>query len=468
VALATGEPEVAVRDGAAFVPRLAAASAEPAPLSWNPDGTVLITGGTGGLGAEVARHLVTGHGVRRLLLTSRRGPDAPGAAELRDELTALGAEVSVRSCDVTDRESVRALLAAVPADAPLTAVLHAAGVPSAGDIGSLTDDEVDRVFAPKVDGAWHLHELAGDLDAFVLFSSAASTVLAAGQSAYAAANAFLDALAEHRRATGRPALSIAWGAWADAGMATELTEADVRRLGRLGTPPMPAADALALLDACLSAPDAVLAPIRLDRAALRGRGSALPPTLRGLVRTAPPRRASAATGAVAARLAALPGTEREAYLLSVVCDQVAAVLGFASAAAVEPERAFQEMGFDSLTSVELRNQLGELVGRTLTATIVFDHPTPAALARRLHDLLGSGRDAADTVLAEIDRFEGLLAAAAGGLNGSTAKVTARLDALVRKWADTTAAAHPDTAGADLDTATDDELFAVLDDELGIS
>ncbi|WP_338080458.1 type I polyketide synthase, partial [Amycolatopsis rubida] len=286
-ALATGEPETAVRGGKVFVPRLTPATARAGDLNWNPDGTVLITGGTGGLGAVVAKHLVTRHGVRRLLLTSRRGADAPGAAELREELRQLGSEVTIASCDVTDAASVRSLLDAIPAEAPLTAVLHAAGVPAAGRVETLADDELDRVFAPKVDGAWHLHELTRDLAAFVLFSSAASTVLAAGQAGYAAANAYLDELARHRRAHGLVATALTWGAWAeDGGMAGELDEADFRRLRRLGTPPMATEEALALLDACLTAEDAVLAPVKLDLAALRARSDALPPVLRGLVRPA--------------------------------------------------------------------------------------------------------------------------------------------------------------------------------------
>ncbi|MBB4689029.1 acyl transferase domain-containing protein [Amycolatopsis jiangsuensis] len=469
-ALATGEPEAAVRDGKVYAPRFTAAAVEPAELNWR--GTVLITGGTGGLGAIVARHLVTKHGVRDLLLTSRRGPDAPGAAELRAQLTELGAEVAIESCDVADAASVRALLAKTG----VTAVVHAAGVPSAGRVESLTEDETDRVFASKVDGAWHLHEQTGDLDAFVMFSSAASTALAAGQAGYAAANAFLDELARHRRAQGLPATSLSWGAWAeDGGMAGELDEAGLRRLRRLGTPPMETSEALALLDACLTAEDAVLAPVRLDLSALRARTDGLPPVLRGLVRSTPRRSPARAGGDVATRWGALPDEERAPYLLNVVSDQVAAVLGFTSAAAVEPERAFQEMGFDSLTSVELRNQLGTRTGVKLTATIVFDHPTPAALARRLHELLGAGSGPADPVLAEIDRLEAVLGGAAGALNGSTAKVAARLDALVRKWADAHSTGNTATTGttgttgsADLGEATDDELFAVLDDELGIS
>jgi acyl transferase domain-containing protein len=460
-ALACGEPEVAVRGGEVVVPRLVAAPPRSGDLGWNPEGTVLITGGTGGLGAVVARHLVANHGVRRLLLTSRRGADAPGATELRDELAELGAEVTITACDVTDRAAVRALVDGVE----LTAVLHAAGVPSAGRVENLTADELDRVFAPKVDGAWHLHELTKDLDAFILFSSAASTVLAAGQAGYAAANAFLDELAHHRHAQGLPATALDWGAWAeDGGMAGELDEADLRRLRRLGTPPMATADALALLDSCLVADDAVLAPVKLDFPALRARGDTLPPILRGLVKPATPRRtASKNDGAVAARLAGLPESEREAYLLEVVSGQVAVVLGLASATSVDSGRAFQEMGFDSLTSVELRNQLGALTGLKLPATIVFDHPTPAALARRLHALLGQGRGPAEPLLTEIDRLEALLAGA-GSLNGSTVKVTARLDALVRKWADANTGG---TVASHLDEATDDELFAVLDDELGM-
>ncbi|MEJ8641988.1 type I polyketide synthase [Streptomyces sp. MS1.HAVA.3] len=257
-ALATGEPEIAVRRGEAFVPRLAAATvaAVPGAGSWDAAGTVLVTGGTGGLGALLARHLVEAHGVRRLLLTSRRGPEAAGAHDLRERLTALGAHVDIAACDVGDRQSVAGLLAAVPGAHPLTAVVHAAGVVDNGVVASLTPAQVDAVMRPKADGAWHLHELTREsgLSAFVLFSSAAGLVLGAGQANYAAANVFLDALAAHRRAEGLPAISLAWGAWSqDGGMAGLLDDTGLRRLDRLGLPPMSSEDGLALFDAALPA-----------------------------------------------------------------------------------------------------------------------------------------------------------------------------------------------------------------------
>ncbi|MBP2327133.1 acyl transferase domain-containing protein [Kibdelosporangium banguiense] len=465
-ALATGETELAIRDGRLLVPRLVKASQELDGFSWNPDGTVLITGGTGGLGAVLAKHLVTTHGVRRLVLTSRRGLAAVGAQELRDELVELGAEVTVASCDVSDADAVAQLLAGIPS---LTVVLHAAGIAAAGTVETVTPEHIDSVFGPKVDGAWHLHELTKDLDldAFVLFSSAAGLVLGAGQAGYAAANVFLDELASHRRGLGLPAVSLAWGAWAeDGGMAGQLEDSDLRRLRRLGMPPMSTVEGLALFDASLAAGEAVLVPLKVDIAALRARTDAVPAPLRGLARVTVRRRSAQAGGSVAGRLAALPGEEREPYLLTVVSEHVAAVLGFASATSVDPVRAFQEMGFDSLTSVELRNQLATTTGVSLPATVVFDHPTPAVLAKRLLESLDPGQaNPAAPVLAEIDRLDAVLAAAS--VNGSAPKITARLEALLRKWTDAQGEDQDDT-GADLGSVTDDELFAVLDNELGLA
>ncbi|MFB7469405.1 SDR family NAD(P)-dependent oxidoreductase [Kitasatospora sp. NPDC056184] len=475
-ALRSGEPELAIRAGALVVPRLRRApERETGPAGWDPDGTVLITGGTGGLGALLGRHLVAEHGVRRLLLTSRRGPDGPGAAELAAELTGLGATVDVVACDIADRAAVAVLLAGVPAAHPLTAVVHAAGVVDNGLLETLTPERFDTVLRPKADGAWHLHELTAHLDlaAFVLFSSAAGLVLGAGQANYAAANAFLDALAAHRRAAGRPALSLAWGAWAaDGGMAGELDEADLRRLRRLGLPPITAAEGLALFDAALGGTDPVLAPLRLDAAALRARTDRPSAVLRALA--GPGRRdrpaEPGADGLLPRALAGLPEAEREDYLLGVVTGRVAAVLGHASDAAVRPDRALSELGFDSLTAVELRNQLGTLAGCALPATLVFDHPTPAALARHLRDLIDPApADPAAHVHAELDRLEELLAAADPAGPDRTA-VAARLETLLRRWQGHGTSTGGPEGGAparNLAQASDDELFDVLDQELGI-
>ncbi|WP_129766684.1 SDR family NAD(P)-dependent oxidoreductase, partial [Streptomyces sp. L-9-10] len=390
-AVATDEPQLAVRAGEPFAPRLVRArpaeSEGSGPGSGFGEGPVLVTGASGMLGGLVARHLVVQHGVRRLVLASRRGQ----VGALHDELTELGAEVAVVACDVADRDAVAALLA----EHPVTAVVHAAGVLDDGVIGSMTPERIDTVFRPKVDAAWNLHELTRELDlsAFVLFSSAAGTFGNPGQANYASANAFLDALAQHRRAAGLPATSLAWGLWADAsGMTDELAETDRGRLSRAGVAALSAEEGLRLLDASLALPTAVTVPMRLDLAPLRARPETVPALLRALVRTARPA-AAKAEGSLAARISALPEDERLPLLLDLVRTCVAAVLGHASAAEVEPERAFGELGFDSLTAVELRNRLDAASGLRLPATLIFDYPTPLVLAGHLRATLLGGDEA---------------------------------------------------------------------------
>ncbi|WP_051766254.1 type I polyketide synthase [Saccharothrix syringae] len=389
--VAGDEPQVALRAGGAVVPRLARPDAPAGATPFGPGSTVLVTGGTGVLGGLVARHLATAHGVRDLVLASRRGPDAPGVAELVAELTDLGARVRVVACDLADREAAAALVDA----ADPTAVVHAAGLVDDGVLASLTPERVAGVLRPKVDAAWHLHELTEDRDlsAFVLFSSAASVFGGAGQAPYAAANAFLDALAVHRAARGLPATALAWGFWAELSAMTEnLSATDRARAARGGVVPMPTGQGLALFDAAVATPRPALVPVRLDLAAVR-RGGDVPVVLRGLVR-APARRVVDAGGhgtdALRRRLAGLVGTEREPAVLDVVRVEVAAVLGHASPDAVVPDKAFQEMGFDSLTAVELRNRLDAATGLRLPATLVFDHPSPAAVARLVLGELGEG------------------------------------------------------------------------------
>ncbi|MFE7564218.1 type I polyketide synthase, partial [Kitasatospora sp. NPDC057500] len=396
-ALAAGEPQLALRAGAVRVPRLARALTVPPtePVAPGvPGGTVLVTGGTGGLGALVARHLVQRHGVRHLLLASRSGPAATGAAELLKELTAAGAEASAVACDVADRESLAALLGGIPAEHPLTAVVHCSGVFDDALVTSLTPEQVDRVYRPKVDAVLNLHELTADLDlaAFVLFSSVAGTFGGGGQGNYAAANAFLDAFAEHRRAQGLPAVSLAWGLWEEQrGMAGQVGGGHLERAAGRGALAMTAAEGLARFDLGLVADRAVLAPVRLDLAALRAKAATgtVPPLLRGLVRV-PVRRVvggEVQAGGLDRRLAGLTTAERHQELRALVRGQVASVLGYPDGGAVDPEKPFRELGFDSLTAVELRNRLGAATGLRLPVTVVFDHPRPEALVRLLHERL---------------------------------------------------------------------------------
>ncbi|WP_344138148.1 type I polyketide synthase, partial [Saccharopolyspora halophila] len=379
-ALGSAEPQLAVRDGGVSAARLARVTPQDRPFEWGAEGAVLITGGTGGLGAVVARHLVAEHGVRDLLLVSRRGPDAAGADELVAELTARGAVVDVVACDVADRSAVAELVGRQQ----VSAVVHTAGVLDDGVVESLTPERVDDVLRPKVDAAWHLHELIEDSAAFVVFSSAAGTFGNAGQGNYAAGNAFLDALVRNRRARGLPGASLAWGAWAQAGMASE-------QVSRPGMPALPVSEGLELFDAALSAAEPVLLPVRLDLPAIRARGE-VPPLLRGLVRGRRPRAGSGARAAesLATRLSGMTEAERREVLLDLVRGEVAGVLGHADGKAIDPSRAFQDLGFDSLTAVELRNRLGSTTGLRLPATLVFDYPNSAVLAEHLRDeLLGA-------------------------------------------------------------------------------
>nr|WP_053692550.1 type I polyketide synthase [Streptomyces sp. WM6372] len=394
-AVASGEPETAVRSGEVRLPRLTRIPA-PAPVSpWGTTGTVLITGGTSGLGALVARHLVTEHGVRHLLLTSRRGPGAPDASAIVAELAELGAHASVAACDVTDRESLAGVLAGIDAAHPLSGVVHAAAVAGGGLVGSLTAEGFDSVLRPKTDGAWNLHELTRDsgLSAFVLFSSAGGSVLAAGQADYAAANSFLDGLAAHRRAAGLPATAPAFGMWGiSTGLGGDLTDADLERMKRLGLPALTVAEGLALFDAAVAGFDAVVLPLKTDAAALAARGEDLPALLRGKVR-GPVRRTvqahAAETSELERRLAGASAQERDRIVLELVRTQVAAVLGHPSPDAIGPETAFREQGFDSLAAVELRNLLQAATGLRLPATLVFDYPNSRAVAGFVVDKLSA-------------------------------------------------------------------------------
>jgi NAD(P)-dependent dehydrogenase (short-subunit alcohol dehydrogenase family)/acyl carrier protein len=356
----------------------------PRPL--DPEGTVLITGGTGTLGALVARHLVARHGVRHLLLCSRTGR----AEALEQELVAAGACVRVAACDVSDRGALSELLSGIDSEHPLTAVIHAAGAIDDGVFDAMRPDRIDKVFAPKVDAALHLHELTRDqeLAAFVLFSSASGVLGAVGQANYGAANTLLDALAHHRRAHGLPGCSLAWGYWAErSGLTGHLGAADTARLRRGGMVELSSEDGLSLFDRALRASAPLLVPMRLDVQRLSAAAASLPPLLRGLVR-ATSRVSRAAASGLKQRLAGLSAADRERLLLELVRGTAATVLS-ASLDSVEADRPLQELGLDSLMAVELRNRLAAATGLRLPSTMLFDYPTPKALAGRLQgDLVG--------------------------------------------------------------------------------
>ncbi|WP_345623206.1 type I polyketide synthase, partial [Streptomyces ziwulingensis] len=491
-ALATGEPQVAVRAGELRVPRLARVPAddEVSPASFLPvrpspaeagaahEGTVLITGATGVLGGLLARHLVTAHGVRRLLLVSRRGPEAAGAQALREELTERGAHVVIAACDVGDRTAVADLLATIPPEHPLTAVVHTAGVADDGVIGSLTPERVDGVLGPKAAGAWHLHELTRgrDLSAFVLFSSAAAVFGAPGQANYAAANAFLDELAHHRHAQGLPVTTLSWGLWAQSsGITGHLAEADLQRMARAGLVPLTTEEGLSLFDTAVGLRRPWTLPVRLDRKALRTQGEALPPVLRGLVRTTPRRGAAAGPtadpGSLAQQLAALTAEDQERVLTDLVCGQAATVLGHGDQAAVDRERPFKELGFDSLTAVDFRNRLTAVTGLRLPASLIFDYPTPPALAEYLRaELVDSGVSPEKYVLDHIEQLEAALAAVRLD-DIARAQTKVRLKGLLSRWdeqSQETAATPVGDVTEGLQSASAEEIYDFLGKEFGIA
>ncbi|KUN38634.1 hypothetical protein AQJ30_13920 [Streptomyces longwoodensis] len=486
------EDQLAIRPDGVHAARLVRAPLgdEPARRAWRPDGTVLITGGTGGIGSGVARWFAR-NGARHLLLTGRRGPAAPGAEELRTELEELGARVTLAACDMADRGAVAALVAGVPKEHPLTAVVHAAGVPQGyTPFTDTTAADLADVTAGKVAGAAHLDDVLADtpLDAFVLFSSNAAVWGSGGQAAYAAGNAYLDALAARRRALGRTATSLAWGAWGGGGMMAAEGAADyMGRRGVLEMAPEPATAAMVqavehdettvavadvawerfVLGFTARRPSPLLAEIPEVRAALRedteeedtGQDSAQ----------------GAARASLTGRLATMTEHERLRTLVELVRQEAAVVLRHDGTDGIQGARAFKELGFDSLTAVELRNRLQAATGLRLPAAVVFDHPTPAALATHLRGLLvpDDAQDGTGAALDGLKALEESAAALAGGGDG-TDRIVERLEALVWKLRDNGAQAEPapgdDTgpAGAtdDLASATAEDMFDLLDRELG--
>jgi NADPH:quinone reductase-like Zn-dependent oxidoreductase/acyl carrier protein len=376
---------------------------------FDPEGKVLITGGTGTLGRLVAHHLVARHGVRHLVLTSRQGRKAAGVADLVTGLEAAGATVEVAACDASDRTALAGVLADIAAGPrPLRAIVHAAGLVEDALVSSLTTHSLERVLAPKALGAWHLHELSRelelDLSAFLLFSSASGAAGAGGQANYASANVFLDTLAAHRRRSGLPGMSLAWGQWEEvSGTTDQLNEIDSARLRGSGFVPLATDAALALFDAALGRTEPIVMPIHIDMPALRKTARlALLPALWHRLAGSPTRHASTLSAAQPttdrSELLRRLGTSSEAdqvrVLVEVVQAEVAAVLGHLRPEAVEIDSAFKDLGFDSLTAVELRNRLNILTGLRLPATLAFDHPTVRLLAQQLHALMSPANSAA--------------------------------------------------------------------------
>ncbi|WP_437580044.1 type I polyketide synthase [Sorangium sp. So ce887] len=476
-ALDDADPQLALRDGRRLAPRLARV-VSPTPATTNgatnpgataraldPQGTVLVTGGTGTLGALVARRLVDRHGVKHLLLLSRRGLDAPGAAELAAELEARGASVVLAAADAADPAALQGVLLAISPDRPLTAVVHAAGTLDDGVLSSMTPARLSAVLRAKVDAAVNLHELTRDcpLRAFVLFSSLSGVLGSPAQSNYAAANAFLDALAHRRAAGGLPAVALDWGYWAQTSELTKhLEHADLRRIARGGLKPLASEEALALFDLALAHDAPCLVPAAFDADALRKSGDALAPILRGLVTGTRARAQRASASALKLRLASLAPQERQRMLLDVVRADVATVLGVASPLDIDPGRPLQELGLDSLMAIELRNRLAAATGLRLSATLLFDHPTPEALAKLVSGkLLHDEAAPPSTRAAEIDRIEGALASAYAN-EAIRDELTMRVKALLSKWMADREPSPDDGLASRLDAASDDELFRMID------
>jgi NAD(P)-dependent dehydrogenase (short-subunit alcohol dehydrogenase family)/acyl carrier protein len=468
--LRTGEDQIAVRGGRAYGRRLRRAQPRAAAKPWQPAGTVLVTGGTGALGAHTARWLAKS-GAEHLLLLSRRGEQADGVPELIAELTAAGPSVTVAACDVTDREALAAVLADVPADRPLTAVVHTAGVLETGPIDELTPEALGEALRTKTVAAEHLHELTAglDLSAFVLYSSIAGVWGSGNQAVYAAANAFLDGLAARRRHSGLAATAIAWGAWDGGGM-SEGPAAEW--LSRRGVVPMtPATAVRALEDVTRDGPGAlIVADIAWDRFVPGFTLSRPQPLITEIDDVAavlsdePEPGASGAAEALTGRLAGQSGAERQRILIDLVGHTAAEVLGYPGGEVVPPDRAFRDLGFDSLTAVDMRRALGAATGLSLPASLVFDHPTPEAVAAFLDERLGRDAVRADTpVLAQLDRLENALAGLGDG-DALRPKVAVRLRGLLLKYGDSGAVDDSER----LDDASDEELFAFIRTELGRS
>ena len=441
-------------------------------------GTVLVTGGSGLVGGVLARHVVNRYGVRHVVLASRAGQRAEGAAALVAELTEAGAQVQVAACDVADRDALAQLLAGLPDQHPLTGVIHAAGVLDDALVTGLTPERLDTVLRAKVDGAWHLHELTRDKDlaAFVLCSSMAGTIGSPGQANYAAANTFLDALATHRRAGGLAGISLAWGLWEQPSTLTgQLDSRDLARLHRGGLAPLSTSHAVELFDTALILDHPTVVTTHLDTAALGDPtvSALLPPLFQNLTRR--PRRPllttdpATATSTLAQRLHGLTPDQQHTLLMELVRTHTAAVLGHPNPTTLDTNRAFQDLGFDSLSAIELRNRLKTATGLTLSPTLIFDYPTPTTLAQHLHGRIEHSAGSIETRLMRFDAIVKDLKALVLNPEWTVAEKSQLATQLETLRASLTSPDGHNRQKADhhdIESATDTELFAILDEELG--
>uniref|UniRef100_UPI00376F9BAE SDR family NAD(P)-dependent oxidoreductase n=1 Tax=Streptomyces sp. BK79 TaxID=3350097 RepID=UPI00376F9BAE len=473
-----GEDQLALREAGLLARRLVRAPVphDAVAPGWQPRDTALVTGGTGGLGGQVARWLATA-GVRHIVLVSRRGAEADGANRLRDDLTALGVQVTIAACDVADRAALSALLDRVQADGPpIRTVVHAAGSGRAARLLDTDAEETAAVLRAKSAGARNLHELLDDVDAFVLFSSGAGVWGSSAQGAYAAANAYLDTLAEQRRSQGRPATSVAWGAWAGDGMTAGAGEEWWSRQGLRFMAPEAALDALhQAIDRAEST--LVVADIDWRTFAPLFTSARSRPLIADIPEARPeptPQGADQSTQGLAAKLAALSADEGRRALLAEVRAQAAVVLGHPGADAVPVDRPFRELGFDSLSAVKLRNRLVTATGLDLPATLVFDHPTSTALAAYLGARLGiDGNPAGAALLEDLARLESTVATLTAAPLAETvpdardrAAFTARLRVLLERWGQ--ADCEDQAAREEIDDVSDDDLFDFIDAKFGRS
>jgi NAD(P)-dependent dehydrogenase (short-subunit alcohol dehydrogenase family) len=473
-ALAGGEPQLAIRKGEIHMARLVpvpiaddASLGQQHDLSFGVDGTVLITGGARGLGALVARRLAGEHGARSLVLAGSEGENGEGAAELKDELEGLGARVTLAKCELTDREQLRQLIAGCSAEHQLSAVVHSSGVLDDGVLGLMTAERLERVLRSKLDTAVHLHELTVHLGlpAFVLISDVGGTLGIAGQGSRAAAGAFLDALAAYRQACGMSGVSIAWGPRAEPDENTrEPQRRNVTRMARAGVDALGLDEAPELFDAASCSGEASVLAVRFDRSALRAlaRADELAPMMRGIVRVSV-RRSSGGGSSLARRLAGVPESERAHVVLEVVRAEVALVLGHSSATAIDVKRPFQDLGFDSVTAVELRNRLSRASGLHLSGAVVFDYPTPVALGGYLlSELTGAQTSPYASAIGQLGKLELTLRSLED--DAERAKVRARLRQLLEGLGDLEG---QDSASVieKIRFASDEEIFNFIDGQL---